>query len=76
MSATQLAILDDPFQSDFEYTDSGSIILLFPRTPAAHDWVSEHIPSDAQWFGNGIVIEHRYFDDIALGISMDGLRIE
>ena len=36
---------------DFEFVEHGSICLLTPMTPAAHDWVQEHIPEDATRWG-------------------------
>lgn len=52
-----------------------SLFLFFPLTCAATDWIEEHIPEDATWFGAGLVVEHRYAEDIALGMLADGLRV-
>lgn len=62
-------------QPDFLFADHGSIILLTPITEAALDWVAAHIPDDAQTFGGGIAIEHRYWPDIIWGINDDGLTV-
>ncbi len=61
---------------DFTYANHGSIVTLTPLTPRANEWVAEHLPDDAQTFGPSIVIEPRYFDDIAEGILADGLSLE
>ena len=61
--------------TDFTAQDPGSIVILTPQTPEAHDWVAEHLPADAQWLGRGIAIERRYFADIYDGITADGLTI-
>jgi len=61
--------------TDFTVQNEGSIFLLHPHTPSAHDWVSEHIPEDAQFFGDAVVIEHRYIADIVEGVRADGLAI-
>jgi len=37
-------------------------------TPAAFEWVEEHIPEGAQRLGNAIAVEHRYIGTIAEGI--------
>lgn len=49
--------------------------LLHPFTEAARNWVAEHIPDDAQLFGEAVVIEHRYIGDIVRGIVADGLEV-
>ena len=60
---------------DFKVQNHGSIFLLRPRTPAANVWVSEHLPEDAQSFGDAIAIEHRFISDIVRGIQGDGLVV-
>lgn len=62
--------------SDFEVHNHGTISILYPRTPAAEEWAFQNLPSDAQrWGVNGIVIEHRYVQDILFGINNDGLTV-
>lgn len=62
--------------NDFDVVDHGSITLLFAITPAAAQWVEEHLPEDRQtWARNGTVIEPRYLGDILQGIQNDGLAI-
>jgi hypothetical protein len=56
--------------------DEGSIVLFTPMTDVAKDWISEHIPDDAQWFGRSLVVEHRFSENIAIGMRNDGLQIE
>lgn len=60
---------------DFLAADHGSIWLVQPITDAAKQWVADHIPSDAQWFGRGFVVEWRFIDDILCGIAADGLEV-
>ena len=36
------------------------LYLFYPLTPRAEAWVAENIQSDAQWFGNALVVEPRY----------------
>ena len=60
---------------DFYVENHGSVFLLRPVTPAADSWVNEHIPEDAQYFGNAVVVEHRYIADIVQGIQNDGLAV-
>lgn len=49
---------------DFLLVDHGSIAIITPQSTIAKTWVESFISDDAQWFGNGFVVEHRYVDDI------------
>ena len=62
-------------QADFSVQNEGTIFLLIPHTDSANAWIEEHIPEDAQRFGGGIVVEHRYIQDIVEGIQADGLAV-
>ena len=61
---------------DFRCENHGSVFLLTPITQSAQSWVEENLPSDAQWFGNGVVVEHRYIWPILEGIQNDGLAVQ
>jgi hypothetical protein len=60
---------------DFRCANHGSLFLLFSLTQHAHSWIEEHLPEDAQWFGNAVVIEHRYIWTILDGIQDAGLAV-
>ena len=62
-------------KADFWLRNEGSIFILYPWTQSAKDWVNEHIPEDAQYFGDGVVVEPRYVSNIIAGIEGDGLSI-
>jgi hypothetical protein len=63
-------------QADFTLRDEGSIVLLIPLSPSAHEFVEERIG-----FGNGFqpmwptVIERRYAQDILEGVIAEGMVI-
>lgn len=62
--------------ADFLFADHGSITVLSAITPAALQWVDEHLPEDAQhWGPAGTVIDPRYVADIVQGIINDGLVV-
>lgn len=61
--------------TDVSVTNQGSIILFHLLTDAARTWVDEHVSDDAQFFGNGLVVEPRYAQDLADGMAGDGLEI-
>ena len=62
-------------QTDFTLVDHGSIAILTPESDDAKTWVDDHIAEEAQWFANGVVIEHRYVPDIVEGIFETGMTI-
>ena len=62
--------------ADLFVQNEGSIFLLRPVSDAGLEWISEHIPEDAQFFGNAVVVEHRYIGAIVQGAQDDGLVVE
>ena len=65
-------------QADFFIEGEGrfcTVYLLRPLTPAAFDWIEEHILEDAQRLGNAVAVEHGYISDIVAGIQGDGLAV-
>jgi hypothetical protein len=60
---------------DFRCENHGSIFLLCPLSQSAQSWIEEHFSSDAQWFGNDVVVEHRFIWAIFEGIQSDGLAV-
>jgi hypothetical protein len=62
-------------QPDFAVENHSSIFLFRMNTPAAVEWVSQNVQEDAQFFGDALVVEHRYIADIVAGIQNDGLAV-
>jgi hypothetical protein len=60
---------------DLTFANHGSIFTMDPVTDAGREWIAEHIPEDAQTWGNAIVIEHRYVRAIYEGAAADGLDV-
>ena len=58
---------------DISIENHGTIFLFRPNTPAAAEWVSHNVQEDAQFFGDALVVEHRYAADLAVGMREDGL---
>ena len=44
--------------------------MLEPLSDDAQNWIEEHIPRDAQYFGNSVAIEHRYVIDVIDGNTL------
>ncbi len=63
---------------DFTVQNEGTIFLLYPHTPAAHDWVEQNIGRENgfQPYWPTVLVEHRYIREIVAGIQNDGLEVE
>jgi hypothetical protein len=60
---------------DFSIENHGSVFLFRMNTHHAFEMVDENLQSDAQFFADALVVEHRYARDLARGIAADGLVI-
>jgi hypothetical protein len=58
---------------DISIENHGTVFLFRMNTPAAVEWVSHNVQSDARFFGDALVVEHRYAQDLATGMSKAGL---
>lgn len=71
--------MTDYVTPDFYVESHGSIFLLRPRNDAARSWIDDNLYTDEdnrpQWFGDAVAIEHRYIDDIVIGINDAGLEV-
>jgi hypothetical protein len=65
----------DSAAPDFRCEHHGSIFLLYPLSPSAQSWIEENLPSDVQWFGNAVAVEHRFIWPILEGIQDDGMVV-
>lgn len=63
---------------DFTLQNEGSIFVLHPENDWARGWIEEHLYSPdgdgPQWWGGGVVIEHRFIADIVYAITAEGGR--
>lgn len=56
----------------FDVLDEGTIVLITPLTARAKTWIKEHVCSESwQWMGGGLVVDHRYADDILFAADGD-----
>jgi hypothetical protein len=63
-------------EADATVANHGSIYVLTPISVAAQDWIAKHISDQAmRWGPKGIVVEHRYIDDILVGMNEQGLCV-
>ena len=62
--------------ADVYVSCEGSIFLFTPLTPAAEQWISEHVQADAKWFGSALVVEWIYAAELAVAMRQAGLVLE
>lgn len=62
---------------DLQVEDHGTIFLLRPLSKVGQEWVDANVQQDdeTQYWGNAIVVEHRYIGDIVAGAKGDGLEV-
>ena len=60
---------------DLLVRNEGTVFLFCPLTPRAKEWIDEHVQSDAQWFGDALVVEHRYAWGLAVGMKDAGFEL-
>lgn len=61
--------------TDILVTNHGTIFIVIGISAAGKAWLNEHMPEDAQRWGSGYVVEHRYIRDIVDGAQNDGLTV-
>lgn len=60
-------------ERDFRIQETGSnFVLLHPLTEQAGEWLAENVDPEAQWWGTGLVVEHRYLEALIDGIHAEG----
>ena len=62
-----------PSTPDILVCNEGTVFLFCPLTNQAKAWIDDHVQSDAQWFGNTLVVEHRFAWGLAQGMKNAGL---
>jgi hypothetical protein len=53
----------------------GSLFLVRLLTGAAQKWISENVSGETTWFGRALVVEHRYIENLLVGMQEAGFRI-
>jgi hypothetical protein len=63
-------------QTDFEVKNCSSLIMLYPVTKNAFNWINENLYLEDWQQNNNVAIEPRFFEDIFEGITQAGLTIK
>jgi len=43
----------------------GTVLVFCPLTARAKEWIDDNVQPDATWYGDSLIVEHRY----ALGLA-------
>lgn len=62
-------------QPDVAVHNEGTLFLFRTLTDRARNWIAAHVQADALWFGDALVVEHRFAADLAQGMRDDGLLL-
>ena len=62
-------------RTDVAIAPEGTLSLFYLLSPAAEEWVEFNVCGDRRFFAGALVVEHRFADDLARGMSNDGLRV-
>ena len=54
----------------------GSIYLLQPDSQEDREWIAEHINPQAGYWGEAVVVEHRFIGDIVEGLIDAGFEVK
>jgi len=60
---------------DVLVSNEGTLFLFCPLTPRTKQWIEDNVQSDATWFGNALVVEHRYAWGLGQGMRDAGLNL-
>jgi hypothetical protein len=62
---------------DVLIANEGTLLTFCPLSSRAKRWIEENVHSDAyQWFGNVLVVEHRFAWGLAAGMNDAGLVLQ
>ena len=49
-----------------------SVYLIKPLTEQCKVWLGENVSEDAMYLGNSLAVEHRYVDNLVMGLRESG----
>jgi len=62
-------------KADVNIINHGSLIAFHLLTEAATDFVAENVSDESQFFGNALMVEPRYAQDLLYGMQDSGLVV-
>ena len=63
-------------EPDVLIRNEGSIFLFYLQSAAAKKWVKKYVGAESTYFGGALVVEHRFAQDLAEGMTEGGLLVQ
>jgi hypothetical protein len=74
MSSSSVVPITPDVTPDILVQNEGTVFVFCPITSQGKEWVSENVHSEPwQWFGDVLVVEHRFAWGLAQGMKDAGL---
>ena len=51
------------------------VYLIMPLTEQCDDWLTENVGDDAMYLGRSLAVEHRYVEDLVMGLRENGFAL-
>ena len=72
----RVGMLPEGSGASFAATRNAGLARIEPLTAEAAAWLSGHVGYEASWDGDALVVEMRYFPDLAEAIIAAGMAFE
>ena len=69
------AVPDEEPDPDFVVHNEGTIFLFTPMNAQTKEHLELNAELGAKWFGENLVVEHRYAADLAMALGRAGFRV-
>jgi hypothetical protein len=66
--------LQSKIEVDAFVENHGTFFLVRPVSSFTREWIRENVSEESTWFGNALVVEHRYIGDLVAGMKQRGWR--
>jgi len=60
---------------DVLVANAGTVFVFCPLTLRAREWIDAHV-QNAMWYGDSMIVEHRYALGLAAGMKDAGLELK
>lgn len=61
---------------DYVIRNEGSLYLFSPQNQAAEVHLRDNVSPESMWFGNALVVEHRYAPELARALAEEGYIVQ
>jgi hypothetical protein len=62
--------------ADFTVENHGTLFIIQPMNTAAMEHLRANVDEEAQWWAGGLVVEHRYIENLVAALRAAGWEVE